>query len=107
MSKTRSRSGDYPVYLVVRVVVVLLQTLSFRAATALAGVFAQLVYQVDGRHRRVADENLRHAFPELDAPGRDRAIRAVYQHFCLLVIEIICLPRRIHATNWKKHIFLG
>src|SRR5262245_23041768 len=103
MAKPRSCVADYLIYLIVRVLVTFLQTLSFPAACWLAAVLAWLAYHVDRRHRRVADNNIRHAFPELDEAARDRLVRAVYRHFCLLLIEIIFMPRRIHPTNWKEH----
>jgi KDO2-lipid IV(A) lauroyltransferase len=106
MSKPRSPVADFLVYLAVRILVLALQTLSFATACRFAGGLAWLAYRVDGRHRRVADDNLRHAFPELDGPARDQMVRAVYRHFCLLLVEIIFTPRLVHLTNWKEYFHL-
>src|SRR5689334_9876452 len=99
MAKERSRVADYAVYLVVRVVICVIQTLSYPAACKAAKWLAWLAYHLDKRHRRVADDNLRHAFPDLDAVRRDKLVRAVYLHFCTLLIEIIHVPRTLHPTN--------
>jgi Kdo2-lipid IVA lauroyltransferase/acyltransferase len=106
MAKERSPVADYAVYFLVRVVICLIQMLSYTAAFNTAKLLAWLIYRVDKRHRQVADDNLRHAFPDLDAVQRDRKVRAVYLHFCTLLIEIIHLPRKLHPTNWRRHLDL-
>jgi KDO2-lipid IV(A) lauroyltransferase len=103
MSKPRSQLADFAVYLVVRMVVCLVQALSFRAACQVANVLAWLIYQVDRRHRLVALDNLQHAFGDA-AAERDRLVRAIYRHFCTMLIEIVHLPRLLHPQNWKRHM---
>jgi KDO2-lipid IV(A) lauroyltransferase len=106
MAKERFKAADYAIYLLVRVVVCIIQMLSYPAACNTARLLAWLLYHVDKRHRRVADDNLQHAFPELDAAQRDKRVRAVYLHFCTLLIEIIHIPRKLHATNWRQYLDL-
>src|SRR5262249_12065466 len=108
MSRQCSRLGDYAVYLLVRVFVCLLQLLSWKAARQFARALAWLLYKVDRRHRLVADENLRHAFgKQLDDRQRDALVRAVYVHFCTMLVEIIQFPRRFHVNNWKQYVELS
>jgi KDO2-lipid IV(A) lauroyltransferase len=104
MSKSRSRTADFLVYLTMRVVVCILQALSFRTACKVANGLAWLIYKVDRRHRLVAADNLRHAFGVGDEAERDRLVRAVYRHFCTMLMEIIHLPRTLHPHNWKQHL---
>lgn len=104
MSKSQSKLADFAVYLVVRVVVCFLQALSFRTACKLANGLAWLVYKVDRRHRLVALDNLHHAFGDGDVAARDRLVRAVYRHFCTMLIEIVHLPRLLHTHNWKQYV---
>jgi Kdo2-lipid IVA lauroyltransferase/acyltransferase len=106
MSKARSKAADFAVYLVVRMVVCFIQALSFRASCQAAGVLAWLAYHVDRRHRLVALDNLQHAFGDGDPAQRDRLVRAVYRHFCTVLMEIIHLPRRLHPQNWKQNVKL-
>jgi KDO2-lipid IV(A) lauroyltransferase len=106
MSQARSRWADYLVYVVIRAAVAVVQMLSLRAAYRLADVLAWLAYHVDRRHRLVADENLRCAFPHLDERRRDRLVRGVYRHFCRVLIEIVHLPRCLRMTNWKRLVEL-
>jgi KDO2-lipid IV(A) lauroyltransferase len=106
MSRPRSRAADYAVYLVVRVVVCVIQALPLPAARRLADALAWLIYHADRRHRLVAHDNLRHAFPELAADDRrrDALVRAVYRHFCNLLMEMIHLPRALRPTTWRRFV---
>jgi KDO2-lipid IV(A) lauroyltransferase len=106
MSRPRSRIADYLTYLAVRFVVCLLQALSLRAATRFADMLAWLAYRLNRRHRLVADENLRHAFPDLDDHQRDQRVRAVYRHFCGLILDIVQLPRAMNVRTWRRHLQL-
>lgn len=108
MSKPRSRVADYAVYLVVRIVVCVLQALPYSAARAVSRGLAWLAYHVDKRHRLVADDNLRQAFPgRYTDVERDALVRGVYRHFCGLLVEIVHIPRLLHATNWRRHVDLS
>lgn len=108
MSKHHSKFTDYLVYLIVRFLVCVIQTLSLRQAYALASGLAWLIYHVDRRHRLVASDNLRQAFPErfTDPAANDALVRAVYRHFCLLLVEIMLVPRKLHPSNWRKYLEL-
>ena len=106
MSKPHSRIADFSVYLLMRVVVCILQALSFRTSCMVANGLAWLIYKVDRRHRLVAADNLRHAFGLGDEAERDRLVRVVYRHFCTMLMEIIHLPRMLHPHNWKQHLKL-
>jgi len=103
MARQRSTSADYLVYLAVRLAVCLVQALSFSFACRVADIAAWLIYHVDRRHRRVALENLRFAFPgQYTEPELDALVRRVYGHFCLMLMEILFLPRLAHRRNWQK-----
>jgi len=106
MSKPRSQLADFAVYLAVRVVVCVVQALSFRVACKVAGGLAWFIYKIDRRHRLVALDNLRHAFGEGDETERDRLVRAVYRHFCTMLVEILFMPRMLHPQNWKQYFRL-
>ncbi len=107
MARPRSRVGDYLVYVAVRLAVCVLQAISPAAASRVAGALAWLAYRIDRRHRLVADENLQHAFPEIAARERDARVRAVYRHFCGMVLDIAQLPRAMTPRTWRRHLTLG
>ena len=104
MAKSRSRVADYAVYLLVRALVCTIQILSWQSALALARAFAWLLYQVDRRHRDVAADNLRHAFPGLDEAALDRLVRASYRHLTTMLVEMIRLPRVLHPGKVHDHV---
>lgn len=108
MAKPRSRVVDYLVYLAVRLVVCFIQALSYEQARAVAAGLAWLAHKVDKRHRLVAHENLRNAFPgKYSYAELDGLVRRVYLHFCSLVVEMAHLPRMMHLNNWRDHLDLG
>jgi KDO2-lipid IV(A) lauroyltransferase len=103
--KVRRAWLDYLVYLSVRCIVAFAQMLTIEQSYALARFMAWIVYTVDRRHRVVGIENLRLALgDQLDDSGRDRVVRRVYLHFCMMLMEILHTPRKIHLTNWRKHV---
>ena len=107
MAKARRVVADYAVYLLLRTVVCVIQAMSFGMGRRLAAALAWLAYTFDRRHRNVALENLKHAFPGRYSDAElDRLVRRVFQHFCTLVIEIIHLPRCFHANNWRRYVEL-
>jgi KDO2-lipid IV(A) lauroyltransferase len=102
-AKNRSAVADYLVYIVVRILVCVVQALSFETACRVAGLLAWVAYQVDRRHRLVAMENLQKSFPgQHSEEDRDRIVRGVYRHFCAIVIETVHMPRRYHLHNYKQ-----
>jgi Kdo2-lipid IVA lauroyltransferase/acyltransferase len=103
--KPRNPLTDYAVYLAVRAVVCALQAVPLRVALGFGNVLALLAYRFDRRHREVARDNLRHAFPDrcADPVECDHLVRACYRHFFTMVAEIACLPRRIHLHNWRSY----
>src|SRR5262249_19242932 len=101
------RLADYAIYLVVRIFVCVIQVLTVEASIAIADVLAWLAYRLDRRHRAVALEHLRLAFPDrYTEVQRDLIVRGVYRHFCGLLIEIVHLRRRLHLGNWNKYLDL-
>lgn len=103
MTKIRSPIADFLVYFIVRAAVCLIQMLTDRAARGLGQCFGALAYALDKRHRAVANNNLRHAFPELDDAARDRLVRGTFRHFATLIVEIARMPRKLHLRNWRDY----
>jgi KDO2-lipid IV(A) lauroyltransferase len=107
MAKERSQVVDYLVYLGVRVTVAVLQMLPMETAYFLARILGRLGYVVDRRHRRVALVNVEHAFGgRLTDRQRLKLVRAVYDHFAKVIVEIALIPRKLHLGNWKKRVTL-
>lgn len=104
MARRRSRAVDYAVYVAVRLLVCLVQALSWSAALGLGRLLARAAWFVGRRYRLVAEKNLRHAFADLDATAIDRLTRAAYRHLADMVVEILRLPRVLHAHNIAQYV---
>lgn len=105
--RKRRRSVDYLVYLVVRLIVGVAQALTVEQSYAFAELLAAILYRVDKRHRQVGLDNLRLAFGDRYTEAeRDAIVRGVYRHFCMMVMEILHIPRKLHPTTWRDRITL-
>ncbi len=103
--KRRVPAVDFAVYLAVRLVVCLVQALPPAIALKIGEFLGWLAYRVDKRHRTVAAENIRQAFPELahDSGRVDRLVRATYRHILLVVVEMMLIPRKMHTASWRRY----
>ena len=104
MATKRSRAADYAVYQLVRAVVCAVQLLPWGVALGLARGLAWLAYRIDRRHRLVAADNVRHAFPQLDEPGVDRLVRDSYLHLTTMLVEMIRVPRILRRDNLYDYV---
>lgn len=106
--RTRRRPAvDFLVYVAVRLIVGIAQALTVEQSYALAEWLAALMYRVDRRHREVGLENLKVAFGDRYTEAeRDAIVRGVYRHFCMMVMEILHIPRKLHPTTWRDRITL-
>jgi Kdo2-lipid IVA lauroyltransferase/acyltransferase len=107
MAKERRPAVDYLIYLAVRCVVGVIQAMPVELARGMSRLLAALVFRIDRRHRQVAKENLRHAFPNRYTETQlDQTVQQVYDHFVGLIVEIAMLPRKLHVHNWRKYMNL-
>lgn len=97
---------DYLVYLAVRIVVCVIQALPAHTCEAMARGLATLVGTRLKVRRRVIEENLTQAYPQLSATERQQLSWQMWEHLFLLICEIAHAPRKIHETNWRDYIQL-
>jgi KDO2-lipid IV(A) lauroyltransferase len=101
--KIRKPKVDYTIYIVVRLVVCVIQAMPIAVAMNFARGLGWLAYRIDKRHRKVAAENLRFAFPQKTDAEIDQIVRECYVHYCRVVIEIARIPRLYHIVQWRSH----
>lgn len=106
MAQERSRRIDFLAYLIVRGAICFIQMLPELVAHGVAQCLAACIHALDRRHRRVAHDNLRHAYPALSDSARDRLVRDCFEHFVTLVFELARLPRKLCVGNWRKYATL-
>jgi KDO2-lipid IV(A) lauroyltransferase len=97
---------QYPIYLVIRVAVCFLQALSIEACADIAKLAAWLAYDVFRIRRELLDENIQHALPHLAPREQQQLARRTCEHLVLMCCELVHAPRKIHESNWRKHVVI-
>jgi len=95
---------DYLVYLLVRLSIGIIQAVPLDICAQISRTLAWLANDVLKIRGRLVEENLRHAFPDKTPDERHKLARRMWYHLCLMVCEIAHAPRKLHTTNWHKHI---
>ncbi len=98
---------EYAAYLAVKGVVRALPHATARAAGRRIGALA---WRVLRRHRRIAEDNLAHALPELDAAERRQIARGAFEHFGMAMTDSVsagrfdleALCRRLELVGWEN-----
>jgi KDO2-lipid IV(A) lauroyltransferase len=86
--------------------VCLLQALSMDACVRIARFLAWLACDVLRLRRALVEENIQHAFPELNERQRQKLMRASWEHVILICFELVHAPRKIHESNYRKHVLI-
>jgi Kdo2-lipid IVA lauroyltransferase/acyltransferase len=98
---------DYLGYLVVRIFVCIVQAMPIDACAVMARGLATVCASVLKIRRRVVEDNLKHAFPEMSAAERKQLAWRMWEHLFLLLVEVVHAPRKIHDTNWRDYVTLA
>jgi KDO2-lipid IV(A) lauroyltransferase len=104
--KHLARVGQYSGYLGLRVLICVIQAMPIETCHAMAGWLAVLFTTVIRLRRKLVDDNLLHAFPDLTAAQRLTIARQMWEHLFLIAIEVAHAPRKIHDTNWRDFVSL-
>src|SRR5882724_6771905 len=91
-------------YFAVRVALSLIQAVRIETCDAVCRWLAYLMSDVLKIRGRIVEENLRFAFPEKSDAERKQLALHMWHHLLLMVCEIAHLGRKIHETNWRKHV---
>src|SRR5947207_2686041 len=108
MPRKQSPAFHFAVYILARCVICLFQAVSERLGAVIVETLAWAAYTFDKRHRLVARENLRLAFPGRYTDAElNKLVFATYRHFFTLLLEISRLPRKMHCHNVNRYFDLG
>lgn len=97
------RAIDFGAYLAVRLLVAIVQALPLDLCEQGAELLATLFGRVLGIRRRVVEENLQIAFPNMSPREREITCWRMWRHLFLMIAEIAHTPRKVHETNWREH----
>ena len=98
--------NDYLVYLFVRVLFCVVQSLSLNANKAFVRGLAFCFSRIVPFRQQLLHENLQIAFAELNKAERQAIIRAMWEHLLLMGVEVALARRQIRDFNWTDHIEL-
>ena len=95
------------VYLAVRLLVCVIQALPLRFCQLFADWMSGLAWRRLRFRRTIIEGNLLHSFPTMTAAERDAIGQGMWSHLVLQVCEIAHTARKVHRTNWRRHIRLS
>jgi Kdo2-lipid IVA lauroyltransferase/acyltransferase len=78
-----------------------------RAARPLGAVLGRLAHRLDGRHRRLAIDNLALAFPEMTPDQRRATAAACFRHFGAALCDLISADRFDPVEICRRFTFEG
>ncbi|MBI1850494.1 MAG: lysophospholipid acyltransferase family protein [Planctomycetes bacterium] len=104
VDRTEPTLSDRVQYVLLRALIGFIRFLPVRAAYALGNGVGSLLFLVDRRHRAIALDNLRAAFPEKSEDDRRSIARGAFRSFVLVAIELAMLGRRLEPENWRAQI---
>lgn len=90
------RWKDWIIYLFAASVIKTLGWIPRRLSLRLTTTVAELVYHLDGYHRRIMWDNLRLAFPQWTDAERNRVARESFRNLGRLLTDVCRLPRLRH-----------
>lgn len=95
---------DLITYCIVRVLVAVIQTLPVDMGDAICCAIARLASGPLKVRHRVTDQNLQRVFPDASEQSRGELEYRMWHHLLLMVCEIAWAQRRLHRSNWSKHV---
>lgn len=106
MAKPRNDLLDRLVYCAARLVSMFMYCWPVQANLRLAQWLGNLVYRLDRRHREIAQDNLRRAFPRESAQRIEQLARRSMQHLCMLGIEVLFTTRLVRLETYARYVRL-
>lgn len=105
MAKRRSPTKDWLAYLAARTLSCVMLMMPLAWSTGLTRWLSQIAFRLDRKHREIALANIRFALPEITSESqRIRLLRVTYEHFGLMLLEMLLLVRKIRRSNWHRHV---
>jgi KDO2-lipid IV(A) lauroyltransferase len=104
--------NSWPIYFFARLIIAFFRFIPRAAGAAVIRLLAAVFYYLDARHRRIADINLRIAFPEMPRRQRSATARRSFQNAGMNLLEISRLdmltPENIsNLADYDKSAGLG
>lgn len=95
---------DFAAYSVVRLLVAVIGTLPLDMGDSMCRFLAGMAAGPLAIRQKQTNHNLDLIFPTASESDRTRLTFAMWHHLLLMVCEIAWAQRRLHLSNWHKHI---
>jgi len=99
-----STLGEWLAYFVVRVIICVIQSLPPATCVRLSRALGFLCGNIFQIRRNVVEDNLVHAFPDASYEERRQIELRMWHHLFMMICEIALARRKIHETNWRRHV---
>lgn len=99
-----SAAEEWLVYFAARAGAAAISSLPVETALELAGPLGRLLYRWDRKHRERTLSHLKLAFPEWSQQRVEQVAIESFEHFVRLAVEVVHLPRLVHARCWPSRI---
>jgi len=96
---------DFIIWAILMGLLIPFHILSYDRCLKLGRMLARMLFRFDARHRRVADENLRYAFPDKDEAWYSDMIRRTYDHLGVILADAIFGVQRNRDFFEKNVVF--
>lgn len=106
MRSWTTQATDYLVYLAVRSVIAIIQTVPEDKGAAICRAGAWLLSGPLAVRRKTLQENLNRIFPDASDAEKQTLSHAMWYHLLMMVCELAWAPRRVHRCNWREHIHI-
>ena len=95
---------DYLVYLVARLVIAFIQAMPIETCKKMADVFGYVATHWLKFRWKLIEENLKGVYPDWTDQQRLETAEKMWSYLFMMICEIAHAPRKIHQTNWRKHV---
>ena len=99
-----SRGVEFLGYGVVRMLVAIIQVMPYDMGDSMCHAIGYLAHKRLRIREQTTLGNLRRIFPEQTDESHDRLSGQMWHHLLLMVCEIAWAQRRLHLTNWSRHV---
>lgn len=105
MAKRRSPARDLLACMAARVLSCIMLMMPLAWSIGFTRWLSQIAFRFNRKHREIGLSNLRFALPEItEESQRVKLLRATYEHFGLMLLEMLLLTRKIRRSNWQRYV---
>ena len=98
--------SNFAQYVLIQIVISLFQAFPLETCDRICKFLASLISDRIGFRRKIIRENILGVFPDASDEKIATMSREMWYHLLLMGVEIAQAPRKIHDTNWRKHVYI-